>query len=54
MSPDEQTTDRSKKIQVFQLNEEKAKYEELELETDVNFEEIFDSNLILYFTYAEK
>ncbi|MHA1719078.1 MAG: hypothetical protein ACTSWX_00990 [Promethearchaeota archaeon] len=44
-------TEQEKKepIKVFQLNDEKAEFEELELEPDVKLYEILNSKLILYF-----
>ena len=48
-------TEEKKKIpiQVFQLNDEKAEFEELELEEGVELYEILNAKLILYFVNAE-
>ena len=48
-------TEEKKKItiQVFQLNDEKAEFEELELEEGVELYEILNPKLILYFVNAE-
>jgi hypothetical protein len=54
MSNNENTEDQASKIQIFQLNEEEAKFDEIEFDPDANYEDLFDSNIILYFTNAEK
>ena len=45
--------EKKKPIQVFQLNDEKAEFEELELEEGVKLYEILNPKLILYFVSAE-
>ncbi len=47
------TEDKKKPIQVFQLNDEKAKFEELELQEGVELFEILNPKLILYFVNPE-
>ena len=42
-----------KPIQVFQLNDEKAEFEELEIQEDVELYEILNPKLILYFVNPE-
>lgn len=44
---------KKKPIQVFQLNDEKAEFEELELEEGVQLYEILNAKLILYFVNPE-
>ncbi len=41
-----------KEVRVFQLNDEKAEFEELELDPELELQEILKSNLILYFIQA--
>lgn len=41
--------DKEKKIRVFQLNDEKAEFEELELKPDADYSELMKSEVILYF-----
>lgn len=41
-----------KEVRVFQLNDEKAEFEELELDPELELQEILKSNLILYFVQA--
>ena len=36
-------------IKVYQLNEEEAEFEELELDADVNYSDLFNSKVILLF-----
>ena len=47
------TKEEKKPIQVFQLNDEIAKFEELEIQEDVKLYEILNSKLILYFVNPE-
>ncbi|MHA1744558.1 MAG: hypothetical protein ACTSWW_01075 [Promethearchaeota archaeon] len=41
-----------KEVRVFQLNDEKAEFEELELDPELELQEILKSNLIIYFIQA--
>ncbi len=43
-----------KEIRVFQLNDEKAEFEELEIDENVNLDDILDSELVLYFVKPSK
>ena len=48
MSESSNAKEDQKNIRIFQLNDEKAKFEELEIETDVNLAEILNSESIFY------
>lgn len=47
-------TEDEEKIHIFQLNDEEAEFEELEIEEDIKLHEILNSKLILYFVKPAK
>ncbi|MHA1673412.1 MAG: hypothetical protein ACTSYI_07270 [Promethearchaeota archaeon] len=49
MALPDNTDDATKDIRVFQLNDEKAAFEELEIDPEVELHELLKSNLVLYF-----
>ena len=49
MSENSTVEEEKKVVRVFQLNDEKAEFEELDIPDDINLYDILDSELVLYF-----
>src|SRR6056297_182223 len=53
-SSNDKVEDEEKEIRVFQLNDEKAEFEELEIPEDIELHQLLDSELVLYFVQPDK